>query len=169
MLTLGLASNLLQLCRTPWLQTPWSKDRIFFLRRSSDAEKFCDFTRPFISLTFNSPTANVQTHRHADPKEAFLELGILLLEIWNNEAFETHFPNLPSPVEYYQRLALAMEWLGDKDNPPPELYDRAVSHCIHDRETRFVDWEDVTTWDAVCQGILEPLHDICKQWRSLPP
>ena len=169
-LALGVASNLLQLSRTPWLQTPWSKDRIFFLRRSSAAGKLYDFTKPFISFTFNNHTTNTQTQTQSqtDPKVAFLELGILLLEIWNNETFETHFPTQQSPLEYYQRLALAIEWLGDKENPPPELYDRAVSHCIHSRETRFYDWEDVGTWDIVCQGILEPLHDICKQWRSLP-
>ena len=168
MLALRLASNLLQLCRTPWLQTPWSKENIFFLRRPSVAGNQYDFTRPFISLTFNDHISNAQIQR-IDPKVAFLELGILLLEIWNTQTLEMHFPEKQNPLEYYQRLALAIEWLDDMSNPLPELYDKAVSHCIRGivcREARFWDWEDIKFCSAVCQNVIEPLHEICKQWRS---
>ena len=171
MLALELASNLLQLSRTPWLQTPWSKDQIFFLRRPSAAGHRYEFTRPFISFTFNSNLAGTQTQQHIEPKVAFLELGILLLEIWNTETLETHFPEQQTPIKYYQRLALATKWLDDINNPPPELYDKAVSHCIRGvigGETRFRDWEDTKFWGAVCQDIIRPLHEICKQWRSMP-
>ena len=170
MLALGLASNLLQLSRTPWLHTPWSKDEIFFLRWPSAAGHYYDFTRPFISLTFNSRDASTLTQQQVDPKLAFLELGILLLEIWNSETLETHFPKQQSPIKYYQRLALATEWLDDMNNPPPDLYDKAVSHCIRGivgGQARFHGWEDTEFWAAVCQDIIGPLHEICKQWRSL--
>ena len=171
MLALGLASNLLQLSRTPWLRMPWSKDEIFFLRRPSAAGHYYDFSRPFVSLTFNSRVASTQPQEQIDPKVAFLELGILLLEIWNSETLETHFPGRQSPTEYYQRLALATKWLDDTNNRPLDCYDKAVSHCIRGMmggETRFPDWEDVKFWGAVCQDVIDPLHEICKQWRSLP-
>ncbi|KAL8821754.1 MAG: hypothetical protein Q9191_007249 [Dirinaria sp. TL-2023a] len=170
MLALGLASNLLQLSRTPWLQPPWSKEKVFFLRRPDAAGGQYDFTRPFISLTFNSEGANAQI-QHIDSKAAFLELGILLLEIWNRQTLEMHFPGHQGPLGYYQRLALAMEWLDDMSNPVPDLYERAVSHCIRGmicKEARFCDWEDSKFWGAVCQDVIGPLHEICKQWRSLP-
>ena len=171
MLALGLASSLLQLSCTPWLQKSWSKEEIFFLQQPSGAGHYYDFTRPFISLTFNNHDAGTQTQKQIEPRAAFLELGILLLEVWNIETLETHFPEQQSPMEYHQRLALAMKWLDDPNNPPLDLYDNAVTHCIHGiigGEARFQKWEDTKFWDTVCQNIINPLHEICKQWRSLP-
>ena len=170
-LALGLASGFLQLARTPWLQRSWAKDNIFFLRRPNTAGHCCDFTRPFISFAFNSDDACSQQSPSINPKAAVLELGILLLEIWNTKTLEKHFDKEQTPTQYYQRLALATEWLDDMSNPLPELYDKAVSHCIRGLiggDSRFQDWEDTKFWGAVCQDIIGPLHEICKQWRSLP-
>lgn len=171
MLALGLASNLLQLSQTPWLRTVWSKDEIFFLQRPSFLDQIYDYNRPYISISFSSSVADNPPKPQLDPKVAILELGILLLEIWHNETLESHFPEQQNLIQYHDRLNFATQWLDDPHNQPLPLYDKAVSRCIHrviGGETRFPDWENTKFWDDVCQDVIGPLHEICKQWRSLP-
>ena len=175
LLALRLASNLLQLLQTQWLQSAWSKDVIYFLLRptggASNASRnqlYIDFSRPFVSLTFDDSSASAPTQQNVDPKVALLELGILLLEIWHGTTLETQFSLKEAPGGYYERLALALRWLDDMKDPLPELYDKAASHCIRGMiggETRFREWEDIDFWGAVCGDIIEPLSKNCKQWR----
>ncbi|KAH7176145.1 hypothetical protein EDB81DRAFT_836293 [Dactylonectria macrodidyma] len=114
LLALRLASNLLQLLQTQWLQSTWSKDMIFFLLRltgdvnnTSRDHLHIDFGRPFVSLTFDDSNASALPQPNVDPKVALLELGILLLEIWHTWTLETQFSLKEALVEYYERLPLA--------------------------------------------------------------
>ncbi|KAJ5127854.1 hypothetical protein N7448_008633 [Penicillium atrosanguineum] len=175
LLALKLASNLLKLLQTQWLRSVWSKDDIFFLLRptndvnnASRCHLHIDFGRPFVSLTFDDSNTNVLPQQNIDPKIALLELGILLLEIWHMTTLETQFSLKESPVEYYERLTLALKWLDDMNDPLPELYDKAASHCVRGivgGEPRFRDWEDSGFWGAFCGNVIEPLSRNCKQWR----
>lgn len=175
LLALRLASNLLQLLQTQWLQSAWSKDVIYFLLRptgeannASRDNLHIDFSRPFVSLTFDNSNASAPPQQNVDPKVVLLELGILLLEIWHKKTLETQFSLNEAPAGYYERLALALKWLDDTNDPLPELYDKAVSHCVRGMiggETRFREWEDIKFWGAVCEDIIEPLSKNCKQWR----
>lgn len=174
-LALRLASNLLQLLQTQWLENAWSKDVVYFLLRPTDKvdnatrdHLHVDVGRPFVSLAFDGVTPRANPQRNVEPKVALLELGILLLEIWHEMTLETRFSLTEAPIEYYSRLVLALEWLDDTDDPLPELYDKAVSHCIRriiGGESHFPDWENIKLWGAVCEDIIEPLSKICKQWR----
>jgi len=132
-----LASNLLQLLQTQWLQSAWSKDMIYLLLRptgegnnASRDDLHIDFSRPFVSLTFDNNNASALPQQSVDPKVALLELGILLLEIWHKRTLETQFSSKEATVGYYEHLALALKWLDDMNNPLPEQYDKAVSHCV---------------------------------------
>ncbi|KAH0536892.1 hypothetical protein FGG08_006263 [Glutinoglossum americanum] len=176
LLALRLASNLLQLLQTQWLQSAWSKDVIYFLLRptgeANNASRDLlniDFDRPFVSLSFGDNNASAPLPQQSvNPRVALLELGILLLEIWHKRTLEAQFSLEEAPVEYYERLALALKWLDDMDEPMPELYDKAVSHCVRGMiggETRFRDWEDIGFWGAICGDIIEPLFKNCGQWR----
>ena len=171
-LALRLASNLLQLLQTQWLQSTWSKDMVYFQLQPTNSGAQnplrVDFGRlPFVSLTFDDRTRSTQPERSVEPKMALLELGILLLEVWHEITLETRFSLEDAPSGYYQRLALAVEWLDDTDNPLPDLYDRAVSYCIQQlvSEAHFPDWEDTKLWATVCAEVIEPLSEICRQWR----
>ena len=166
-LALRLALNLLQLLHTQWLQKPLSKDVVYFLAYPNARGVLgIDLTRPFVSLACNNPMS--PTMQPVDPKLALLELGILLLEIWHTKTLETQYSLQEAPSGYYKRLALASEWLDDTTDQPPELYDKAVCHCIRGMlggETRYSDWEDPKLWSAICQDVIEPLYKNCKQWR----
>ena len=102
-----------------------------------------------------------------EPKVALLELGILLLEIWHKTTLEARFGLEKAPTAYYDRMARAVEWLDDVDEPLPDLYDKAVAHCLRvniSGDTRYLDWEATKLWSVICGDIIAPLAKICKQW-----
>ena len=171
LLALRLASNLLQLLQTRWLERSWSKDVVFFLVQPG-AQGQVFLNRPFVRCTFggdgSGPPAEPSA-RSVEPKVALLELGILLLEIWHKTTLESRFGLQEAPTAYYDRMARAVEWLDDVDEPLPDLYDRAVAHCLRvniSGDTRFLDWEDAKLWGVICGDIIAPLAKICKQWSG---
>lgn len=169
LLALRLASNLLQLLQTGWLQDTLSKDLVHFqLKPAVDNKQVkLDLDRPFVSLMVDHSTEKSTRPGSVEPKVALLELGILLLEIWHESTLESRFELLEVPKGYYLRLAMAVEWLDDTDNPLPELYDRAVSYCIQRPagEGRVTNWDDIKFWGKICGEVIEPLSKNCRQWR----
>ena len=168
-LALRVASNLLQLSWTPWLRGRLSKDAIFFLPSEKDGNhRAVDLSSPFISLKFGNHPSNPPKTPRQDPKLAFLELGVLLLEIWHQRSLETYLSVQEVPTEYYALLAVASKWLDDTRDQLLNYYEKAVSHCIRGvmrGETRFLEWDDPKLWSAACQDVIEPLYQNCKQWR----
>lgn len=166
LLAVRLASSLLQLLQTRWLDHAWSKDAVFFLVRPGAPAQQVLLNRPFVRCTFGGlRTAS----RSVEPKVALLELGILLLEIWHKTALEARFGLEAARTAYYDRMARAAEWLDDVDEPLPDLYDKAVAHCLRvniSGDTRFLDWEDTRLWSVICGDIIAPLAKICKQWSG---
>jgi hypothetical protein len=67
---------------------------------------------------------------HAKLKEALLELGITLLEIWHEATLEERCFLPTQPMSHHDRQAWVLKWLDDANNPLPDLYHKAVSHCI---------------------------------------
>lgn len=177
-LALRLASNLLQLFQTHWLQKPWSKHEIYFPVRpllqaatkglGCPAHEAPDLNQPFISLTLETSGPVPTCPGVIDAKTTLLELDILLLELWHQSPFEAR----PAAAgdSYYQRLAAALEWLDDTADvdPMPELYDRAASLCIRGvigGQAKLADWEDMGFWTGVCVDVIEPLERGCQVWR----
>ena len=165
LLALRLASSLLQLLQTNWLECAWSKDVVFCLIRPGPPPEIL-LNRPFVRSTFGGTQI---TSRRVEPKVALLELGILLLEIWHKRTLEVRFDLEKAPTTYYDRMARAVEWLDDVDEPLPDLYDKAVAHCLRmniSGDTRFLDWEDPKLWSMICGDVITPLAKICKQWSG---
>ncbi|RYP55195.1 hypothetical protein DL768_000189 [Monosporascus sp. mg162] len=171
LLALRLVSSLLQLSQTRWLGHAWSKETVYFLLRptSEEAKPSVDFSRAFVSAPIDGPEPGAAAHgMDTEPKVVLLELGILLLEIWHQTTLEARFHLDEAPTGYYLRLARAVEWLEDSDNPPPYLYETAASYCIRGMlgaEARLTSWDANEFWNGVCKDIIEPLLKNCKQWR----
>ena len=165
LLALRLASSLLQLLQTSWLDRAWSKDVVFFLTRPVAPVEIL-LNRPFVRCTFGGKRT---ASHNIEPKMALLELGILLLEIWHKRTLEARFGLETALTAYYDRMARAVEWLDDVDEPLPDLYDKAVAHCLRvniSGDTRFLDWEDPKLWSVICGDVISPLAKICKQWSG---
>ena len=89
----------------------------------------------------------------------------MLLEIWHETTLEERFSLPAQPMDRHSRLAWALEWLDDANNPLPDLYHKAVSHCVTgvmDGGSRLPEWDDMKLWKGVCEGVIEPLSKIPK-------
>ncbi|KAL2827451.1 hypothetical protein BJY01DRAFT_255715 [Aspergillus pseudoustus] len=97
-----------------------------------------------------------------------LELGILLLELWHSESFETFASesNLTLAKNFGSRYEVAQGWisLNENEGDMPPFYFDAATRCI---ECTFAtsspkpDWKDVTFQKSVSQYVIKPLLDIC--------
>lgn len=81
-----LANSMLFLYPGSWLQTAWSSDKIYFIRRFSNSTTPA-LIFPYLSVAFqqvhNDPPNHMQYHSHP----AILALGIIFLEIASNAKF----------------------------------------------------------------------------------
>ncbi|KAK6495222.1 hypothetical protein TWF481_003248 [Arthrobotrys musiformis] len=170
-LALRIATNILQLFKTRWLQRVWSRNEIYFpTSRGVDAP---DLNRPFISVLFEGCDKGGEAQSQVDLRTAILELGILLLEIWNWEAFVLPNPRPPAPgglVLYNQRHTHAFAWMQETKitGTVPPLYYDAVHFCISgmDGQARYLGWEDPKLWTVLCQNVVEPLYKNCGYWTQ---
>lgn len=169
-LALTLAIGLLQLYETPWLYDSWSKETIQFMKTPGGNGKSVsamdiDFTKPLISCKFSSQSYS--SAKHLQPKEALLELGVMLLELWHEKTIEDQFSGTLVPADYWGKLRLALIWLEDTTNPLLPQYRLAVVQCI---KCFFgggfcsPSWNDFEFRKALVKDMVEPLHENCKPW-----
>ncbi|KAK6351858.1 hypothetical protein TWF718_005003 [Orbilia javanica] len=166
-LALRLASNILQLFRTQWLQSSWSKDSIYFPVSISGTKRGPDFGKPFVSVPIDDGVRCRSAHNNTDIRDVVLELGILLLEIWHETTFESQYDLTTTQGLSRPRRTFAFDWVTNTGNPPPLLYIDAITYCISGidhGESRYWDCEDPRLWKALCQNIITPLSKICKLW-----
>jgi len=70
----------------------------------------------------------------------------MLLEIWHETTLEERFFLPVQPPSHHDRLAWALEWLDDANNPLPDLYHKAVNRCVTrvmDGSSRLPEWDDM--------------------------
>jgi hypothetical protein len=184
LLALNLASTLLHLQSTPWLTGSWSKTAIEFLKRpapvnhvtaaNTSTTLFVDYHHPVISQRFLASPQRRNVAGSLPPKEALLELGIMLLEIWHENTLEAYYGTTamgqsgPSmPADCWGRLMIASMWLEDTDDPPLPLYHTAISQCVKcffGGTFSLPNWDDTQFQKALYKDLLEPLFESCKQW-----
>jgi hypothetical protein len=173
LLALNLASTLLKLKGTPWLTNSWSKKAIEFLKRPATpptASLVIDYQHPVISQHF--PKSSPNPTPALPPKEAILELGIMLLELWHETNLEAYYATTPlgqpPPLPgYWSRLMIASIWLDDPTDQPLPLYHTAISQfvkCFFGGNFASPSWDDPQFRKALCKDLVEPLFESCKQW-----
>lgn len=161
-LALTVASNFLQLLRTPWSAPKLSAEKISFLQdRSSEV----DVNRPFLSQSFvPSLTSHDLSGTSFLLYEAVLELGIMLLEIWYEKTLRESFALAYEP-SLRQRQALALEWYDEASVALPDHYLKAVFFCIagvKNVDSGRLEWDNMKLWETVCECVIEPLSKISK-------
>ena len=169
-LSFKLASSLLQLYSTPWLAMAWNKEAIYFVRtdpppNAVSTSLFFDADHPFITHTFTEHAIPSSTNK-AHAKRPLLELGILLLEIWHEEPFESYAiaKTLVLDESYGRRYDVAREWLDDTAPDILPFYLDAVSRCIEcsfSASSSFPDWNNIEFRKSVCEGVVKPLWENC--------
>jgi hypothetical protein len=182
-LALRLASSLLQLLATPWLGTTWNADAIGFLAQpsstaaSTSAQNITvtqiDFEHPIIMQDFTT-CLSLDTNRmqEADTiRRMFLELGIMMLELYHETRLETYFAK-DFPIiqdEYTFRQFLAKRWIEKSKFEILPDYLMPITQCVDcsfEPRTHFPDWKNDTFRKSVCETVIEPLIKLCGQWRK---
>ena len=121
-LALILASNTLQLSSTQWLKHTWSKKSVCFMTMltAGGSQPSVDLTRPVLCEDFPEiPLAlNGSSHQSPGARLMLLELGIILLELWNETTLELHYASTAFPVrdDYFTRLSRAQRWLEESED-----------------------------------------------------
>lgn len=156
------AYSLFQLHESPWLSGQWDKDHIHFFFTDQGEP---DLDRPFLSASFDKfPSGSEPTNRHCfHPNLGILKLGILLIEVhkWQPiEAFRTPTDLLNGSPTSNTDMQVAERILSRLDDCY-ETYKGAIQECIR------ADWasagskvslEDIRTWNAVYEDVIEPLE-----------
>ncbi|KAL2049168.1 hypothetical protein ABVK25_010597 [Lepraria finkii] len=191
-LAVNLASSLLQLHTTPWLNERWTKKDIVFLKRDTSAAiktqsrppRPFNATEPFVSHAFLSCFGPVQAQ---NPQSSILPapihgnlnllaLGIILLELYFGESIESRRQPedlLNGCVNSSTHLNVARRWLLEcHQQEMSNGYWMATNHCIHcffDPMPKSTDLHDEDFRESVYQKIVLPLEMELKQWQSTGP
>jgi hypothetical protein len=166
-LAITLASSVLQLHETPWLDENWGKDNIFFVEKSGKTM----YDHPFVSQHFNRTTAPSATPIPANMSriirnQTLYALGISLIELWYGKTMhELHKPEDGDLIGDL-RVDLMTEW-STADRLVDELYQEAggkysdaVRRCIRcDFDRRASSLEDAAFQKAVYQGVVSQLKE----------
>lgn len=181
-LAVNLASTLLQLHGTPWVQERWSKRDILFFASHSDGitdprQRPVDIDHPLLNQRFSStgsetPSTMPNLPRPTHPNLSVLSLGIMLLELWFATPIEAR--RLPSDLADGQPnsstdLAVAERWVKENSNREnmPAGYWRAVNSCVYcffDPMPRNKTLEDPDFREAIWQNVAVPLEMELKAW-----
>jgi len=185
-LAVNLASSLLQLHTTPWVNERWNKRDILFLASntriySGSQPRPIDIERPLLAQRFhsNGPAASsinpFNLPRPTHPNLSVLSLGIMLLELWFATPIESR--RLPSDLVDGQPnsstdLAVAERWVKENVNLEnmPAGYWQAVSSCIYcffQPMPRDKSLENPDFREAVWQNIVVPLDRELQTWKGL--
>ena len=164
-LAVNLASSLLQYNLTPWLQRCWTKNAVHFFIQTRTVSGI-DIEYPLIMRHFSSQTTEVPNELpENDPELALMELGILLLEVWNMRSFESwmesagHSIDISQLHDRYIRLRYSIEWFQSLKGKLLPNYQKVVGICL--RPSVFdlfnTSWDDRDFRMAVYSEIVEPL------------
>ncbi|KAF2728681.1 hypothetical protein EJ04DRAFT_581165 [Polyplosphaeria fusca] len=167
-LAVTLASSVLQLHETPWLEENWGKDDIFFIKRSNETV----FDHSFVSQHFNrkpniSRTKSQSCMGRIIRNYTLYALGISLIELWHNKPLhELHRPE-DGPREMGNAQMDSMtEWntaerlVDELYNEAGAKYSDAVRRCIRcqfDHRTNSLD--DLAFQRDVYDGVVARLKE----------
>ncbi|EHY58780.1 hypothetical protein HRR83_007506 [Exophiala dermatitidis] len=169
-----ITSNFLQLLHTPWSSPRLCAETIKFLHSPQDG---ADLDRAFMSMSFGPcPQGAGATSQGsvASPdlplREALVELGILLLEIWHETTLDKAYPpDAATKRSFLERRGCAFAWLEEDRDVPVEKYYQAVFHCISGSVMNVVSgvptWDDMRFWESMCESVIVPLHSFSKSWK----
>lgn len=164
-LAVNLASSLLQYNLTPWLRTCWTKNAVHFFVQTRSVSGI-DVQHPLIIEQFSDQRIDsVIEIPENNPELALMELGILLLEIWNMQTFESwlktavRFTDIPQLQDKHTRLLYSIEWFKSLKGKLLPNYQKVVGICLRPGvfDLYHTSWEDTDFRMAVYREVIEPL------------
>lgn len=161
-----LVSAQLQLHSTPWLPTFWSKDILRFpcIKDPQTSKISVTYSCPFLQRHF-SATTTTNEQSLSSAKRPLLELGIILLEIWNQQTFTEYASSVGKRIDedYGSRYEIAKQWLDNNEQQLLPPYASVLSRCIEcniaNRSLNY-EWHDEILRQSIFENLLRPLHQL---------
>lgn len=97
-----------------------------------------------------------------------IELGIMLIEVWEQRTFEewTSQEGLGASSNYLERTKRAIRWMESVTDPMMVWYEDAVSTCLRfDFGNLPRDWDDAKFRQRYCEKVILPLDKTCNAWE----
>jgi hypothetical protein len=136
-LSITLASSLLQLGRTPWLQRVWSRKDILFHRgnpRQSSSSLTVDVNQPFLARL--DPAGNLGLADDWHNASNFLGLGVMFVEILSGRPIEHFCKNddlgPDGQRNEFTNLQIIRTWLREQERAGAISlgFRSAIGHCL---------------------------------------
>jgi hypothetical protein len=167
-LAVTLASSVLQLHKTPWLDDNWGIDNIYFVERPGCTA----YNYPFVSRGLDAgssssqPTVPKQLGRMIRNQPLFA-LGVALIELWYGESLPELHEDEDGPLDPPDLQSSLLTRFNTADRLADELaddagtkYSDAVRRCIRcDFSLRVNNLEDVQFQKAVFHGVVAKLKE----------
>lgn len=167
-LAVTLASSVLQLHETPWLDDDWGIDSIYFVERP----RYSAYDQPFVSrgIGASSPSSQRTIPKHLGRmirNQPLFALGIALIELWYGESLSELHEHEDGPLDPPDLQSSLLTRFNTADRLADELaddagtkYSDAVRRCIRcDFSLRVNSLEDVQFQKAVFQGVVAKLKE----------
>ncbi|KAJ8126018.1 hypothetical protein O1611_g7620 [Lasiodiplodia mahajangana] len=164
-LALDIASSILQLCESFWCQSPLNSSAVqLFFHCSVKAQTH--MSESFLEQVMERQAMKQAAFQGPRPREALLELAILLLEIWHHKTFEmwASKANISDLVSVDARMVAAMRWLRMTHQRLPPHHLTAVEQCLALSSGRPWRWGDDEFQRLFCENVVKPLAESCKAW-----
>ena len=169
-LALKLAMSLLQFKTSQWYQSSVSA-RVIHFRKKVQAGRTprIEVDQPLVLQSFYDQAP--ERSPGYKPRQMLLELGILLMEIWNGETLAVFakqhcdIDNVPPLM----RQGIATEWYDKTWEQMTNNYGGVVNTCMAfalDYNREMQTWEDEDLRKSVCAKIISPLNDECPSFSS---
>jgi hypothetical protein len=169
-LALKLATSLLQLRTSQWLQSSWSSQAIYFPKVTPAGDTYrIEVDQPLVLQSFSDTIQGTPSEQK--PKLMFLELGILLMEIWNGQSFAA-FAKTRYQIEHIHpimRQGIASEWYDRTYMEMTNRYGKVVQTCVNfafEYHQGLQSWDDEDLRKSVCAKIISPLNEECGVFPS---
>ncbi|KAF2126815.1 hypothetical protein P153DRAFT_297008 [Dothidotthia symphoricarpi CBS 119687] len=173
--SVDLASSVLQLYKTPWLDEQWGNEDVYFIQRPGPPMASI-YEHPFVyrklSTTAGSQFTNAQpaTHRVIRNQTLFT-LGVLLIELWYGKLIE----ELQLPCDLDCQGTPGVSWCTAERVVQNEIefeagkrYADVVRRCIRcDFDRKDTNLDNELFQHAVFDGVVAPLEKNLQQFNSL--
>ncbi|KAJ8116694.1 hypothetical protein OPT61_g1932 [Boeremia exigua] len=164
-LALILASSVLQLHATPWLDDDWSIDNIYFVERPGSTS----YHEPFVSRRLGFREASVVSDRRARMirNQPLFALGVALIELWYGESLSNLYESEDGEQHPKDTQSKLLTRFNTADRIADEIahdagakYSDAVRRCIRcDFSLSVNSLRDVQFQKAVFQGVVTKLKE----------
>ncbi|KAI1362082.1 hypothetical protein F5Y08DRAFT_341997 [Xylaria arbuscula] len=166
-LALDIASSVLQLRQTCWLDTDFRSASMRLLLYDHEGQGTPSPALYVERIVHASKTLdNTNMTPSPEPKTTLLELAIILLEIWHHQPLDAciNWLGLDSTDTIETRRIAAIRWLEKTSSHLPPHHLTAIEQCLAVCSGRLRSWADEEFIREYCENIIKPLQESCKAW-----